>query len=102
MLKYWAKLKFLLLHVAIQQKIIAPIGVLPAYSQTIPKQAYMLLVNKNARVDNTLKVMNKHSHRARTKHSPSTPTEVPSSCARMQDPQALNYLFFVAGAGCEV
>ena len=37
MLKYWAKSKFLLLHASIQQKIIAPIRVLPAYSQTLPK-----------------------------------------------------------------
>ena len=37
MLKYWAKSRFVLLHVSTQQKIVAPIRVLPAYSQTLPK-----------------------------------------------------------------
>ena len=75
MLKYWAKSNFLLLHVSTstQQKIIVPIRVWPAYSQTLPKYIYMLLAKTKARVDNTPKDMNKHSHRARTKHSPSPP-----------------------------
>ena len=33
MLKYWAKSKFLLLHVSAQQKIVAPTRVLPAFIQ---------------------------------------------------------------------
>ena len=66
MLKYWAKSNFLLLHVSTstQQEIIVPIRVWPAYSQTQPKYIYMLLAKTKARVDNTPKVMNKHSHRA--------------------------------------